>query len=295
MKKIPSLKTLAVIGIVILFFLSLSTHTTDKLRSLTTSFFSLFSPTPALTQQDEIDKLNLKITLLQNTVQSLQELTQNIPSAHIPSSDFITAQVILRTPATWNSSLWVNAGTATNDALKKTIVAKNSPVLSGNNVIGVIDYVSPHQSRVRLITDSALTPSVRALRSGPKDPLYLAKGELHGSGSPLWRSNAKMLTGIGFNYDFGDEYSPARDLRTGKTSPNSSAVPLLKVGDILVTSGLDGVFPPNLPVAKITKIHPLQEGDFSYSLEAIPTAANLDTLTTVFILDLTTETQRHRE
>jgi cell shape-determining protein MreC len=59
--------------------------------------------------------------------------------------------------------------------------------------------------------------------------------------------------------------------------------PIIAVGDLLVTSGLDGLFPPGLFVAIVSKIHPLKEGGFAFDLEAKATAENLEDLTTVSI------------
>ncbi len=205
----------------------------------------------------------------------------------------IPGHVIYRSPASWSSSLWIDVGTSTNETLGSTVVAKNSPVLVGTSIVGVIDYVGHKQSRVRLITDSGLTPSVRALRIASQSPLiiekihtliqllekqknvladpeaqeglikhlettaaslapdeplwYLAKGEIHGSSKPLWRTQRHQLTGTGFNYDFADGEGPARDLRSGKPLDEHSeevAMPIIKAGDLLVTTGMDGVFPP---------------------------------------------------
>lgn len=196
----------------------------------------------------------------------------------------IPGKVIYRSPASWNSSLWIDVGNATNDLLGQTVIAKNSPVLVGTSIVGVIDYVGTHQSRVRLLTDSCLTPAVRVLRNSS---LYLAKGEVHGSSQPLWRTNSHLLTGLGFNYDFADNEGPARDLRTGKptnSAPDAEGIPLIKAGDLLVTTGMDGVFPPDLLVAKVTKVHMLKEGDYTYELEALPTVGNLDNLSLVFVI-----------
>jgi len=194
----------------------------------------------------------------------------------------IPARIIVRSPESWNSSMWIDVGNATNEKLGKIVVAKNSPVVVGNSVVGIIDYVGRKQARVQLITDSELTPSVRAMR----DQSFLAKGEIHGAGKPLWRTQRYLLTGIGFNYDFADEEGPARDLRNGKPLDGSGlpAKAILKNGDLLVTTGMDGVFPPHLLVAKVTKVHPLKEGDYYYELEALPTAGNFDELTDVFVL-----------
>ncbi len=115
---------------------------------------------------------------------------------------------------------------------------------------------------------------------------YLAKGELHGCSHPLWRSRGQKLKGIGFNYDFADEEGPARDLRTGEavslvSQGNKQA--LIQEGDLLVTTGWDGLFPEGLEVAIVSKVHCLREGASSYSIEA-DALANLEELGFVFIL-----------
>lgn len=245
----------------------------------------------------------------------------------------IPARVIYRTPSIWNSSLWINVGEETNQILGKPVVAKNSPIVVGSSLVGVIDYVGKRQSRVRLITDSGLFPSVRAARGQPQgrwlsenihtlmdnlverddlfaskkekenffmklkslkkkllqssDCSYLAKGEISGSSAPLWRSSGCLLKGIGFNYDFPDSDGPARDLRSGvvyKTGSKEKPQPLLKVHDVLVTTGLDGVFPADLNVAEVIEIFPLREGDYYYELLALPTAGNLDELSLLFVM-----------
>lgn len=116
---------------------------------------------------------------------------------------------------------------------------------------------------------------------------YLAKGILQGASSPLWRSRKSLLKGKGFNYDSHDREGPARELHGGgslflgvKVNPEE----ILKVGDLLVTSGMDGVFPAGLHVATVSKIFPLKEGGYAYDLEAKPTAGNLEELSYVQVL-----------
>lgn len=206
------------------------------------------------------------------------------------SLEMIPARIIFRSPSSWESSFWINVGTENNEALNTQAIAKNSPVLVGTAVVGVIDYVGKQQARVRLITDPGLTPSVRVARMNPYEknaPLYLAKGEIHGLSKQLWRTQKSELVGTGFNYDFADEQGPARDLRTGRpigASQESPVIALVEAGDLLVTTGLDGVFPSNLPIARVTKVHPLKEGDYTYELEAVPVAENLDDLSLVFVI-----------
>ncbi len=235
----------------------------------------------------------------------------------------IPAQVIYRDPSSWGSSLWIGVGEEDNRMVGYSVVARNSPVVDGCSLVGVVDHVGKRQSRVRLITDSGLTPSVRVVRSErPLDALalidalseklkergdllsfvsqlqdlkeklgskesevYLAKGELRGNGAPFWRFKEPVLKGIGFNYDYPDAEGPARDLRSGRPLVGSNPpIPLILKGDHLVTSGLDGVFPKGLSVAIATAVFPLKEGSFAYEIEACPTASCLNDLKVVFVL-----------
>jgi cell shape-determining protein MreC len=258
---------------------------------------------------------------LEHTGHKAQELEQFLK----PQLEAIPARVIFRSPNTWSSSLWINVGSKDNELLGKNVITKNSPVVIGSSVVGVIDYVGKRQSRVRLITDSAVAPSVRAVRGqaqnrrlleniaslkqefrerfpdnshiqGELDAIeqrlaevgeswYLAKGEVRGSSEPLWRAPRSLLQGIGFNYDFPDQYGPARDLRTGEViAGEGDPVSILEEDDLLITTGMDGIFPPGLRVGRVTRVELLQEGDYYYELQAVPTVGNLNELTLVFVI-----------
>lgn len=261
------------------------------------------------TKDQEIQRLLLENQLLGNELAYIKELvekefdnqTQRIDEAiaglvskadlHRHQKEFLEffnlqlihlpARVIYRPINAWNSSLWVDKGECDNKALGRTVIAKNSPVVVGTSIIGVVDFVGEKQSRIRLITDSGLKPSVRIKRGN----WLLAKGELIGESKPLARSHQTLLKGTGFNYDFADDEGPARDLRTGKPiDQQGPSIPLVQINDLLVTTGFDGVFPPNLQVGIVKKILPLKEGDYAYDLEAEPTSRNLNSLMLVFIL-----------
>lgn len=200
-------------------------------------------------------QLSYYIEMLEkNDDEALDWLKYQAEHRHINLKSFVEtkvqsvpARIIFRSPATWNSSVWVDVGSDNNLGPGGEIIQKNSPVLSGDSIVGVVDYVGKRQSRIKLITDSGVTPSVRAVRKEEGKILYLAKGELHGASSPLWREKSSILEGIGFNYDFADEEGPARDLRSGEPHDDSKGgapIPIIKVNDLLVTTGMDGVFPP---------------------------------------------------
>jgi cell shape-determining protein MreC len=228
-------------------------------------------------QRELLEKLTLENRLLRAELAALKEIIRDTGSLIPKTSEIIPARVIYRTSSTWNHFLWINVGE------EQRRIGKNSPVIVGTSIVGVIDYVGKKQSRVRLITDSSLCPSVRAVRKGKDSSLMLAKGELRGSAEQGWTSSP-VLQGIGFNYDFEDEYGPGRDLRTGvPLKGKGEAIPILKVKDRLVTTGMDGIFPEGLDVAVVTKVHPLKEGDYFYELEARPSADSIDDLKIVFV------------
>jgi cell shape-determining protein MreC len=238
----------------------------------------------------------------------------------------LTGKVIRRDHGEWNTTLWINLGSLQNEQIDHTVVGVGRPVLKGPYLIGVIDQVDRHKSRVRLLTDSRVVPSVRAVRGKTNDREfeslvkqvynqaivrgetqetlshlkhlietlqegegggYFAKGELTGSASSQFRIHSEILRGIGFNYDFGDEENPPLDLRSGKEIQNLKKqvwIPLIKEGDLLVTTGMDGTFPKDLPVAHVTHVVSLKEGSPSYAIEARLCAGSLETLLEVTIL-----------
>ena len=235
----------------------------------------------------------------------------------------LPAQVIYREPASWSETVWINVGEIDNVRFSSPLVESGSPVVCGESVVGVVERVERRKSLVRLITDPTLAVAVRVqrgsrqdrallaaierchtllhYRKGYEDELasvkdvvekrksdtdhYLAKGVLHGSSHSLGRHRSSLLIGEGFNYEFTDDKGVARDLRTGiPYGKEGSAMPLVKRGDLLVTSGLDGVFPEGLHVAVVKEQEPLEEGDFAITLYAKSTLGSLDEITHLQVL-----------
>jgi len=97
-------------------------------------------------------------------------------------------------------------------------VHRAQPVITGDGVLGQVYRTGPFSSEIILITDSEHALPVQVLRSGVRT-IALGTG----------RSTALELPYVPQNYD-------------------------VKVGDVLVTSGLDEVFPFGLPVGRITKV-----------------------------------------
>ena len=264
----------------------------------------LFSHTPLHSQKESyLERENI---FLKEEVAHLCALLEN--RHHDLQST--SARVIYREPALWSSYLWINVG-------RKHNVVEGSPVLFGGALVGVIENVEKRKSQVRLITDADLVPSVRVVRGDEKScflmnhldvlvehlpdeqPLqdlkerlmtkagnrYLAKGEVMGTALPLWRCRSQRLKGVGFNYDFADEHGPARDLYTGRPYDGGDGLALIEKGDLLVTTGMDGLFPPGLHVGIVTSVTPPVEGGTAYDVEVSLAAGTLDTLTTVSVIN----------
>jgi rod shape-determining protein MreC len=275
------------------------------------SLFSSDSLDAVVTKDQEIQRLLLENQLLGNEISFLKEVVEHEhsiveevlqePLTHHISKGMMSkhqketmglfelklihlpARVIFRPVNAWNSSLWIDKGEEDNQVLGRNVIQKNSPVVVGTSIVGVVDYVGKNESRVRLITDSGLNPSVRIKRGA----WLLAKGELRGEAEPLARSHRSRILGTGFNYDFADVEGPARDLRTGEPLEKNSkfpTMPLVLLNDLLITTGMDGVFPPGLEAGIVKKIQTLKEGDFAWDLEAESTAGDLNSLMVVFIL-----------
>jgi rod shape-determining protein MreC len=99
-------------------------------------------------------------------------------------------------------------------------VKPGSPVLDERGVLGQVTRVYPLVSEVTLITDRDHAIPVLNTRTGAR--------------------------GVAF----GDTSTHADAMELRYMAANSDAV----VGDLLTTSGVDGVYPPGLPVARVEKV-----------------------------------------
>jgi rod shape-determining protein MreC len=100
----------------------------------------------------------------------------------------------------------------------QSLLAPGEAVVDDRGVVGQVTRVFPYMAEVTLVTD--------------KDQAVPVKVERTGSRSVL----------------FGNGTGRAPELRF--TAPSSD----IRVGDRLITSGIDGTYPPNLPVAEVIDI-----------------------------------------
>ncbi|ALK95697.1 rod shape-determining protein MreC [Massilia sp. WG5] len=100
------------------------------------------------------------------------------------------------------------------------------PVIDNAGVVGQVTRVFPFTAEVTLLTDKEQAIPVQVLRNGLRSVAY-------------GRGQSGML-----------------DLRF--VAPNAD----IQVGDVLVTSGLDGMYPAGLAVAKVVQVESVAQGAF---------------------------------
>src|SRR5260364_5939 len=106
-------------------------------------------------------------------------------------------------------------------------IQAGAPVMNEAGVVGQVTRVYPAHAEVTLLVDKDQAIPVQSVRSGVRSVIY---------GTP--RGDALRLRFVPVNAD-------------------------IQPGDALVTSGLDGVFPPGLAVAKVVKIERQGESGFT--------------------------------
>ena len=107
-------------------------------------------------------------------------------------------------------------------------VVEGSPVLDENGVLGQVTQVYPLVSEVTLVTDRDQAIPVLNTRTGARGVAF---------GDPTSRGGALELRFIAAHED-------------------------ILAGDLLTTSGVDGVYPPGLPVARVEKVEPRADSAF---------------------------------
>jgi rod shape-determining protein MreC len=199
-------------------------------------------------------KLLEKVSALKEENTSLRLILNTTSTDNLSNSEAIMAKVVFRDPAFWSSSIMINKGFSDSPQIQK-----NCPILSSGYLIGVIEEVFPKISKVRLITDKNMQISVK--KKGfieHEDDLGLNMGTMKGSNSVEVRYRFKQVDGVFFSRNIQSQ-------------------------DILVTSGLDGVFPEGLPVAKIIEVK-ISDEEVEFPFKAQVCAPDIKYLKHVTIL-----------
>nr|WP_101772616.1 rod shape-determining protein MreC [Peptostreptococcus faecalis] len=172
----------------------------------------------------ENEKLNKEIIKLKSDegkLDSLEVLKKSLN--YVDSSqrnDMVSSRVIGKNSGNWYKSFIIDVGADRG-------VRKDSIVLNGDGIVGLVYSVNNKYAKVISLVDSRASVSFKI--SGKED----SKGVITTSstvGNINFDDNEKLLHGYFFN-------------------SNSDA----KKGDTIVTSGL-GIYPENLPIGEITSV-----------------------------------------
>jgi rod shape-determining protein MreC len=133
-------------------------------------------------------------------------------------------------------------------------IVAGSPVLDESGVLGQVTRVSPFVSEITLLTDRDQATPVMNTRTGTRGVAY---------GMPSPGGDAMEL-----------RYMPvAEDVREG---------------DLLTTSGVDGVYPPGLPVAKVVSVDRSSDSSFA-RIPCVPVAQSRGVLHVIVLAPLAPE------
>jgi rod shape-determining protein MreC len=133
------------------------------------------------------------------------------------------AEVLYEAADPFSRKLFVDRGQAQG-------VAAGAPVVNGAGVLGQVTRVYPLTAEVTLLVDKDAAIPVLNLRTQQRSVAF--------GGQQLQGAGAMELRFLPGNAD-------------------------VRVGDALVTSGLDGVYPPGLPVARVAEVQRRSEAGFA--------------------------------
>lgn len=157
--------------------------------------------------------------------------------------DLIPAEIIARDVSGWWQTVRVNRGS-------KSGVVPDSAVVSADGLAGRVIEVSDHTADILLVSDPACKVAARVVRTG-------SFGIVTGQGV---RWNGQVVCRM----EFVNRNHPVR------------------AGDEVVTSGLGGVFPPDLLIGYVERVE-LDESGLYRSADVLP-QAQLGTMRHLFVL-----------
>jgi rod shape-determining protein MreC len=247
--------------------------------------------------RERVRQLELERALLLRKLEESHALAQQ-------GTQGLRVRVLAREPGAWERFLWVDAGRETHG--EGSPLQKHSPVVCGDAVVGLIEYVGRRQSLVRLISDPQCCPAVQLSEEGPSGLLHAVRrldlllGASETVEHQLKRSLQQLLSQIPIPDHSGGSWKgilkgASSDRRVGQIlkgdffaaewehrQERSAKAP--KAGHLLVTSGLDGLFPAGLRVGYLEAIQPPNGSQLMRGFTALPAVESLEDLQWLTIL-----------
>jgi rod shape-determining protein MreC len=192
--------------------------------------------------KEDVARLEQALWMERDVVASYRRLSSVLELAEQIPGDPIVAEVIGLDASAWFRTITVNRGTAHG-------VALNAPVIAAGGLVGRVISIGSDVAQIQLLTDRDC--SVGALLARTR-----ARGVVAGS---------------------GEQASP-----TGLTLNYVSNLEEVVEGDLIVTSGMDGIYPKGIAIGRVASV---RNGPRLFKLITVEPAANLDRLEEIFILD----------
>ncbi len=184
---------------------------------------------------------------LQTENQRLRALLDLQPALEVPS---LAAEVLYEAADPYSRRVVINRGSRQG-------VQAGSPVINDAGVLGQVTRVYNLTSEVTLLNDKDAAIPVLNARTQQRNAAF-GRSDGRNDGPGASGSDGGMeLRFLAANAD-------------------------VQVGDLLTTSGLDGVYPPGLPVAKVTTVE--RRGDTSFARVGLQPVAQSDSARHVLVL-----------
>ena len=179
-------------------------------------------------QLDGADRV-LRFDELEQENAKLRELLGMRKKTRVKS---VAAEVLYNVPDSSSRKIILDQG-------KRAGIAHGLAVVDADGLLGQVTRVYPTQSEVTLITDRNQAVPVQVVRNGLRGVMFGAGKGLRtlGDVSKRWQQVVQSDIGPG-------------SLELRFVLANADVQP----NDRLVTSGLDGIFPPGLPVAEVESV-----------------------------------------
>ena len=184
--------------------------------------------------EEEIEELKMQVNALKVENRSREEyITENKRLKELLAlkdgmldGRMVTARVISYEPNSWYDTVVINKG-------ENAGISRNNAVITGLGVVGRVTDVGKNWAKVSTIINISDSVGVKLSRTGDIGVV---------SGDPILAENKKCRL----------EY-----LSNDKKLIN---------GDILLTSGLGGIFPSDLSIGKVVDIHSDSAGNLEYAV-----------------------------
>ena len=173
--------------------------------------------------RDKLAGLSIKANQVEELVQENLRLRQLLELRERLGTPAVAAEILYEAADPYTRKVILDKG-------MNAAIVPGSPVVDEDGVVGQVTRVHPLISEVTLITDRDQTIPVLNARTGVRS---VAQGEPNAS-----HPGSLELRYMAANAD-------------------------VQVGDLLTTSGVDGVYPPGLPVAKVAHVERRTDSAFA--------------------------------